>query len=191
MTEQPSFGALREEPMRFTAEEFLEIAALPPLADVVGKLELVDGVIVHMSPAQNPHGYYQTQCLLRLSSAFGEETSDGWMPIVELTVRLNGHLVRDPDISVVRNPAGKVGVGKPEEVLLVVEIAHTTLRTDLTYKRLNYAGSGIPHYWVVDVEGRNVHVMGRPGEEDYQDEQVFPFGTDIPVPETDKTINLS
>jgi Uma2 family endonuclease len=176
--------------MRFTAEEFLELSAVPPLAEVAGKLELVEGVIVHVGPAQTPHAFYQSQALLRLSNAFGDPNPDGWMPLVELTVRLNGYTVRDPDIAVVRNPAGKTGAGIPDDVLMLVEIAYTTLRTDLLQKCQNYARAGVPHYWVVDVEGREVHIMHRPHEDDYLDKIVVPFGREISVPETNRTIMI-
>jgi Uma2 family endonuclease len=191
VTEHPSFGALREEPMRFTAEEFLEIAALPPLADVAGKLELVDGVIVHVSPAYHPHSRYQGDVYFKLRMAFGDEVPGGWCVRPELTVRLGGYMIREPDIAVVRDPGDKTGVGTPDEVLMLVEIAYTTLRNDLKFKRLNYAQAGVPHYWVVDVEGHKVHIFGQPSEGDYKDEQVYLFGADIPVPETSKSINLN
>jgi Uma2 family endonuclease len=191
MNEQTSFGALREEPMRFTAEEFLELSAGPPLVDMLGKFELVDGVVVHVSPAYHPHSRFQSEVYFQLRMAFGQENPKGWTPLVELTVRLNGFTVREPDIAVVRDPVGKTGPGTPDEVLMLVEIAYSTLTTDLNHKRLNYAKAGVPHYWVVDVEGRKVHVMTTPKDGDYQHTQVLAFGTDIPVPETDRSINLT
>jgi Uma2 family endonuclease len=190
MGETTQIAAFEEQVMRFTAEEFLELAAVPPLADVAGKLELVEGVIVHVSPAQTPHAFYQSQALLRLSNAFGDPNPDGWVPLVELTVRLNGYTVRDPDIAVVRNPEGKLGAGTADDVLMLVEIAYTTLKTDLQQKRFNYARAAVPHYWVVDVEGREVHVMQRPHEDDYLDKIVIPFGQEIKVPETNRSITI-
>jgi Uma2 family endonuclease len=191
MNERTSFGALKEEPMRFTAEEFLALASQPPMAEMPGKFELVDGVIVQVSPAFHPHSRYQGQTYLQLSKAFGDEVPGGWCVRPELTVRLGGYTIREPDIAVVRDPGDKTGVGTPDEVLMLVEIAYTTLRNDLKFKRLNYAQAGVPHYWVVDVEGRKVHIFGQPSEGDYKDEQVYPFGADIPVPETSMSINLN
>jgi Uma2 family endonuclease len=190
MGEQKHIAAFEEQVMRFTAEEFLELSAAPPLADVSGKLELVEGVIVHVSPATHPHSRYQSEVYFQLRNAFGDEVPNGWVVRVELTVRLNGRTVRDPDVAVVRNPGNKKGVGTPDEVLMLVEIAYTTLRTDLQQKRQNYARAGVPHYWVVDVEGREVHVMHRPHEDDYLDKIVVPFGREIAVPETNQRITL-
>lgn len=190
MNERTSFAAFEEQPYRITADEFLALTSHPPLNDVVGKLELVDGVIVHVSPALHPHSRYQSETFFRLRTAFGDETADGWVVRVELTVRLGDHTTRDPDITVLRNPGDKKGFGASDDVLMLVEIAYTTLKTDLTHKRLNYAKAGVPYYWVVDVEGRDVHIMTTPSQGDYQDTRVFAFGSDIPVPETDKCISL-
>jgi Uma2 family endonuclease len=190
MNERTSFAAFREQPYRMTADEFLELATYPPLNDVSGKLELVDGVIVHVSPALNPHSRYQGEVFYRLKMAYGDETPKGWVVRVELTVRLNDHSTRDPDIAVLRNPGNDKGPGTPGDVLMLVEIAYTTLRTDLKAKRRNYAAAGIPHYWIVDVEGRETHVLSDPVDGDYVGVRIVPFGQDLAVPEAGKAIRI-
>ena len=66
----------------------------------------------------------------------------------------------EPDVAVVqearadyrkRHPAG----GETE---LVVEIADTSLASDLSMKRRLYARAGVPEYWVVDLNGRRLVV---------------------------------
>jgi Uma2 family endonuclease len=47
----------------------------------------------------------------------------------------------------------------PLAVLLAVEVAHTSLQYDLTTKAELYAAAGIPEYWVLDLEGRVLHVF--------------------------------
>ncbi len=42
----------------------------------------------------------------------------------------------------------------PEDVLLAIEVADTTLRFDSTVKAQLYAKHGIPELWVIDVEGQ-------------------------------------
>ena len=179
-----------EEPMRFSAEEFFELAKHAPIADHSGKVELVDGVIVRMSPALNPHAKYHSQLMIRLSMAYGEERPDSWVVRVELTLRLGNYTTRDADIAVIRNPGDDQGAGKPHDVLMVVEIAHTSLEKDLGPKRANYATAGIPHYWVVDVEGRQVRQFTQPMGDRYDCETCINFGTLIDVPETDTAITV-
>ncbi len=175
MNKPAAVDSFREEPARFTAEEFMQLATLGPLADVPGKFELVDGVIVHANSALNLHSKYQTHLLIQLASVYGDETPDGWVVRVELTVRLGDYSTRNPDIVVMRNPGDDEGMGQPDDVLLIIEIAHTTLKRDMGPKRLAYAAAGVPHYWVVDVEGRRTYVMADLADGDYclRNEVVF------------------
>ena len=48
--------------------------------------------------------------------------------------------------------------GLPPDVLLVVEVANTTLPFDLGRKAAKYLASGVPEVWVVDVNREVVHV---------------------------------
>lgn len=52
------------------------------------------------------------------------------------------------------------------EVLLVVEVAETTLERDRGLKKRLYASEGIPHYWIVNLVDRQL--------ECYSDPQVAP-----------------
>lgn len=62
MNEHARIVTEQEQPARFSVEEFMATAGEGgPLGDYVGKIELVEGVIVRMSPANNPHFHYQRQ----------------------------------------------------------------------------------------------------------------------------------
>jgi Uma2 family endonuclease len=188
MNKPAAIDSFREQPMRFTAEEFFELAALPPIADHVGKIELVDGVIVGMSPAENPHAVYHTRLLLRLAQAYGNERPGGWRPLVEISIKLGSLTVRDADIAIVKYREDPQGPALPEDVLLIVEIAHTSLDRDLGPKLRNYAAAGIAHYWVVDVGARRTHLFKAPKGEAYGSHIIVAFGDPLSVPQTDKTI---
>ena len=54
------------------------------------------------------------------------------------------------------------------EVLLVVEVADTTLRFDLGTKMPLYARSGIAEAWVVDLREQAVRVFRDPSENGYR-----------------------
>ncbi|UFP95226.1 Uma2 family endonuclease [Gloeobacter morelensis MG652769] len=47
---------------------------------------------------------------------------------------------------------------RPEDLLLVVEVADSSLGFDLGAKAAAYARAGVPTYWVLDVQGRALHV---------------------------------
>jgi len=59
--------------------------------------------------------------------------------------------------------------GRPlsSEVMLLIEVADSSLDFDLEVKGPLYAAGGVPEYWVVDVSGRVVHVFREPGTDGY------------------------
>jgi len=48
---------------------------------------------------------------------------------------------------------------KAEDVLLLIEVADSSLATDLLEKATLYAEAGVAEYWVVDVHSSRIHVM--------------------------------
>ncbi len=181
----------QEEPARFSVEEFMGMADAGAFDDFAGKIELVEGVIVRMSPAQSEHFWYQRQLFVKLHALFGEDR-DGWIVGQEPTVRIGKITVRDPDIAILRPPiVGKRTIFEAQNVLLVAEVSDSSLGKDRGSKRLGYAKAMIPNYWIVDIKGRRVEVMSRPQKGKYQDDVFVSFGEPIAVPGTDETIIVS
>jgi Uma2 family endonuclease len=177
-----------ETPARFTIDEFMEFVA----SDVFKggeKLELVDGVIVGTSPAQSTHMLLQRQVFLALDAIFGEGVG-GYVAHFELTLQFGKATLRDADVAVVKAFDTSVRFPDPASALLIVEISQSTLEKDLNSKRLDYAGAGIPHYWVVDPNGRRVHIMSTITDGDYAERKLAAFGDMIAVPGTNRTIAI-
>ena len=70
----------------------------------------------------------------------------------------------EPDIIVLKRELShfRSANPKPEDLHLVVEIADTSVRFDLTTKAALYARAGITEYWVLDVAGRRLLVHREP-----------------------------
>lgn len=181
MTAQQRLARHQPVRVRFTADEFMELAQHPPLNEWQGKIELVEGMIVRMSPAFKAHWNAQRLLNLELVAAFAA-AGPSWVVGVEAAVKLGKLTVRIPDIAVLRDPELTGTMFDRAELFLAVEIADTTLRNDLGRKLRSYAASGVPHYWVVDVNGRAVHIMSDPEGNDYRTRQEARFGTAIDVP---------
>lgn len=69
----------------------------------------------------------------------------------------------------------------PSDILLLIEVADTTLSFDLQEKAPKHAEAGIPELWVLDLNGRRMIVHRDPAPSGYQsilvyaeDEQVSP-----------------
>jgi len=55
------------------------------------------------------------------------------------------------------------------DVLLVIEVADTSLRYDRTVKLRLYARAGIPEYWIVDANTETIEIYRSPSSERYAD----------------------
>jgi len=139
-----------------------------------GKTELLDGEVVYMNAQHRPHG--------RAKMILFDVLRDGLRRIasplsvmVETSVALATHDVPEPDLSLTSEPEG-TGLIPMRSVALVVEVADTTLRSDLARKGPIYAGAGVPEYWVVDLNGRVIHRMWTPSRVGYANRDQNPFG---------------
>ncbi len=92
---------------------------------------------------------------------------DDWSLWPESTVVLDPSSAPLPDFAVIRS-GDLVGRAAPDrypesrDVGLLIEIAVTSLRDDLTTAWEEYARALIPAYWVVDVVGRRILVHTEP-----------------------------
>jgi Uma2 family endonuclease len=87
MTAIQRVSSARPVPVRFTAEEFMELAQHPPISEWSGKIELIEGKIVRMSPAHMPHWNAQRLTIMHLQHAFAA-LGDEWVIGGEAAVRL-------------------------------------------------------------------------------------------------------
>lgn len=116
---------------------------------------LVDGIILEQGPMNPPHADALEQTDAALRTAFGT----GWRFRVQLPLDFGHRTNPMPDFAVL--PAGPRG-SHPKTAALVVEVADTTLFYDTTTKAELYAATGIPEYWVLDLDARQLLVFRDP-----------------------------
>jgi Uma2 family endonuclease len=56
-----------------------------------------------------------------------------------------------------------------QDVVLLIEVADTSLRYDRSTKLRLYAATGVPEYWLVDCAAESIEVFCSPGVEGYRD----------------------
>lgn len=170
---------LAEKQRRFTVEEYYMMGDAGILNED-SRVELIDGLIISMSPIGDPH----VGCVNRLNYLFASRLYTGEEPppaivSVQNPVRLNQYSEPQPDLVLIR--PNKVGVPEPEDVFLVVEVAMTSLSFDREIKVPRYAAAGIPEVWVVALEEDHVAVYRKPGAEGYAEEVQFIRGEAIAI----------
>jgi Uma2 family endonuclease len=169
---------------RFSADEFAAMLAIGAFDDM--RVELIDGELDRMPPANNGHSLLHGRVYARLLAAVTEDRLR-----LEVAVRLTGDVMVGSDVVVLREPVTENRPLAPAEVVLVVEVADATIARDLGLKRERYAAAGIPTYWVIDVERQVTFVHDELAGGAYARVRTFRFAEPLPVPETEAAITLA
>lgn len=129
------------------------------------RVELIEGEIINMPPIGPDHSGIVNQLNRTLVSAAGDRA----IVSVQNPVVLPEHSEPEPDFALLRPRADWYRKAKPlpEDVLLLVEVADSTLRYDTEIKRPLYAAHGVPEYWIVDVKGERLTRFTGPSRAGY------------------------
>ncbi len=124
------------------------------------RVQLVDGVVIEMSPMGAPRADVVTQLTRWLIRTAADEI----LVRVQLPLALSVDGEPEPDFALV--PSGRHRGDHPSTALLVIEVADSSLAFDLGPKALLYARAKIPEYWVIDLEREEtvVHRTPRAGK---------------------------
>jgi Uma2 family endonuclease len=130
------------------------------------RVELVEGEIVEMTPLGSRHG----ACVDRMVVLLQPLVAGTAILRVQGSIRLDAHSEPHPDLAVLKHRADFYASAHPapEDVLLVVEVAETSLRYDRTVKIPLYARRGIPEAWLVDLATATIDVLTHPSPQGYQ-----------------------
>ena len=147
-----------------TVQEYHRIAEIGIL-EADERVELLAGQIVKMPAKGTAHGAALKRTVELLQNLL-------WGLVllsIQDPVRLNNFSEPEPDIALlVRDPLYyEDHHPTPSEVYLIIEVADTTLSTDLGIKANLYAQSGIADYWVLDVNNRQLNIFREPSQDGY------------------------
>ena len=90
---------------------------------------------------------------------------------IQSTIQLNDHSAPEPDIALLNRRASldEENIPRAEDILLVVEVAESSLRSDRGPKARRYAQSGIPELWIFDLADGEIEVSRQPTPQGYAD----------------------
>ena len=160
---------------------------------LTGRYELIDGEVISKTGQNPPHRVCVVLVTGWLIRVFGERhvTCQSTM---EIAVNDRETNEPEPDVYVTVEPVTAYTHRHPGpgEILLVVEIANTTVRFDLRKKAPLYARAGMPEYWVVDIIGRRIVAHRQPGPEGYAEILEFRDDEEIsPVARPDASVRIA
>jgi Uma2 family endonuclease len=116
------------------------------------RVELIDGEVIDMPPIGSRHAaIVDTLAELLIKAVAGRGIVRTQGPIA-----LGRHSEPLPDLALLKPRAGGYfdAHPRPENVLLVIEVADTSLRFDRDVKAPLYAEHAVPEVWVIAVEDR-------------------------------------
>ena len=116
------------------------------------KIELLDGLLVAMSPQGAPHLYV----IRKLSKLFTLAIGERALVQTQGPLAVSEDSEPEPDLALVPNE--DYSSVHASRAFLVVEVAETSLRKDRLVKSALYARAEIPEYWIVNLEERVIEV---------------------------------
>jgi Uma2 family endonuclease len=135
------------------------------------RVELIEGEIIDMPPIGSPHAGTVNYLGHSLRLACGTRA----IVSMQNPVFLDLHSEPQPDIALLRPRPDfyRSSHPVPADVLLIVEVADTSLAYDTQIKLPLYAHHGIPEVWLVDLANRRFLVHRTPTPTGFQDVQTL------------------
>ena len=181
-------------PKRFTLLDYHRLIELGFLTEN-DRVELIRGELMQMVAKGTSHTvcntslvYETTMLLQRRAIVRGQEP-----------ITLPPNSQPEPDLVIARNRSDRYlsGHPRPDDILLVVEVADSTLKYDQEVKLPLYAESGISDYWIFNLLASCLEVYTQPyqdlqGNFGYANKQIFLPNARVTLPSfSDLSLDLS
>ncbi len=160
--ERVSVAPKTSGPRRFTVSEYEWMHEIGLIAEDE-RVELVNGVIIEMASIGFRHADTVT-----LATGFLAPMVRPHRLSVHNPIGLFGDSLPQPDIAIFR--AGNYARRRMSapDALLVIEVADSSKRFDLTVKFPLYAAAGIPEVWLFDINAERIERHSDPRPEGYR-----------------------
>lgn len=141
------------------------------------RLELLEGEIYQTSPIGIPHA----SCVKFLSTLLNRLFNGKLLVSVQDPIRLSDLSEPQPDLALLRwrEDFYRHAHPTPADVLLVIEIADSTVETDRSFKVPLYARAGISEAWLVNLPDERIELFAEPSGGAYQVNRIFARGEEL------------
>ncbi len=124
------------------------------------RVELIEGEVLKMSPSGSRHA----ACVSRLDTLLHHQFGQIGIVRAQSPIHLDDFSEPQPDIALLR-PRPDFYENQhpmPEDVLLVIEVAETSVEYDRNVKMPLYARAGLPEAWLVNLPKNILEVFTQP-----------------------------
>ena len=146
---------------RFSVSEYQKMGEAGILSEDE-HIELIDGVIIQMSTEGTRHSVIITKIAMQF---YGLVTEGKVLLRVQNPILLNDETEPEPDLALVKTRADAYYLEthpRPDDVLLLIEVADTSLEYDKEIKLSRYADSKIEEVWIVNLVDSIIEVYREP-----------------------------
>ncbi len=176
-TTQVQAPQVTRETRKFTVEEYFRMVEAGIIQEDE-RVELVEGEILLMPPMGHPHA----SGIMRHTRIFASLiVANRVTLLVQAPLPLSEHSAPEPNLALLKfredDYAG--GYASPEDTLLVIEVAESSLNYDMAVKSQIYGRAGIPEMWVLNLQGDCIERFQEPGTEGYAQHTVLRRGEKV------------
>lgn len=149
----------------FTVEQFERMGEAGIFSEDA-RLELIEGEIIEISPIGSRHA----ACVKFLSRYLNRALGDIALISTQDPIQLDDFTAPQPDVALLRLRDNFYSDSHPtpQDVLLVIEVADTTVDYDRLIKLPLYAKAGIPEVWIVNLPADRIEIYAAPNNGAYE-----------------------
>lgn len=169
---------------KFTIDEYHKLVDLGFFTEN-DRVELIRGEIIEMAPKRTPHSVCNSLLWKQLYDLIGKQSEIR----VQEPITLLTNSEPEPDVVIAKKKADNYLSAHPivEDIILVIEIADSTLKFDRETKLSLYAEAGIDNYWIVNLVENHLEVYTNPFSSDsskfgYRNKSIILPNENIEVP---------
>ncbi len=135
------------------------------------RIELIKGEISLLSPVGSKHASIVNHINAYLNIKLAEQA----IVSIQNPIQIGHSSEPEPDIAIrkVRDDFYSEYLPSSVDVLLIIEVADTSLEYDQKIKLPIYAASGIPEYWIINLGKNRIEVYHAPENGKYKFQNYF------------------
>lgn len=149
----------------FTVDEY-DTMIKAGVFDGKESFELIEGEFVKKMTQGDLH----IGCINVLTWILRNDLPKMYLYSIQNAVRINIFSAPEPDVALLRfrNDFYSTGKARPEDILLLIEVADTTVSSDRQIKIPLYAQAEVPEVWLVNLPRKIIEVYTEPKNGKYQ-----------------------
>lgn len=154
------------------------------------RLELIEGEILEMAPI----GFNHSGHINRINKLFSKLIPDNVIPSIQNPLQLGDLSEPEPDFMLLKASDDFYSSRHPtaDDVLLLIEVADSSLSFDQTQKLRLYARYNIPEYWLMNLNESCLEVYRQPHGEFYGEKTTLRVGNSVTLSQLNQlTINIA